>query len=70
MRKMEVMHINNKKLIEYSLLRYIRTSALTGRLEIPYWIEGEAPERPIDICGIAGKVPKGFVGADCPTIEL
>lgn len=35
-------------------------------LEIPYWIEGEVPAHPIDIRGIAGRVPNGFeTGAGC-----
>lgn len=42
---------------------------LTGMVEIPYWTEGEEPARPIDIWGIAGSVPNGFVtGAGCMTI--
>lgn len=35
---------------------------LTGMLEIPYWTDGPDPAlRPISICGIAGRVPKGLV---------
>lgn len=40
-------------------------------LEIPYWIEGVVPARPIDIWGKAGSVPNGFVtGAACATMVL
>ena len=40
-------------------------------LEIPYWIEGVVPIRPIDIWGKAGSVPNGLVGgAACATTEL
>lgn len=40
-------------------------------LDIPYWIDGEAPVLPIDIWGIAGRVPKGFVTATgCATADI
>jgi hypothetical protein len=43
----------------------------TGKEEIPYWIEGAVPTRPIDIWGNAGSVPNGFVaGTGCTTAEL
>lgn len=36
--------------------------SLMGKLDIPYWTKGENfPLWPIDICGIAGRVPNGFV---------
>lgn len=59
----------HKKLIESEVK--IEKDYFTGMLEIPYWIEGEVPTRPIDIWGKAGSVPNGFVtGAACTAIEL
>lgn len=40
-------------------------------VDIPYWIEGPVPTRPIDIWGIAGSVPNGFTaGTGWATAEL
>ena len=49
----------------------IEKKMFTGMLEIPYWMDGEVPALPIDIWGIAGRVPKGFVTATgCATAEI
>lgn len=50
--------------------QYFQISTLTGRLEIPYWIDDEYPVGPIDIWGSAGKFPKGFVGAGWTITEF
>lgn len=46
-------------------------NCFTGKLEIPYWIDGAVPAWPTDIWGKAGSVPNGFkIGADCTTAGL
>lgn len=58
-------------LLELFLFGNKKQDMLTGKEEIPYWIEGAVPERPIDIWGIAGRVPNGLLtGSACATAEL